>query len=577
MLLLALSVAASGPSGTLPVIHINLNNGGEVPPKTEGYAEAVYWLDANGCAGVESVGSEASPLALGIRGRGNYTWVGFDKKPYRLKLAKKASFAGLPKSKHWALLAHADDNRGFMRNATGFAISRLAGLAWTPGDVPVEVVLNGEYRGLYFLTETVRVDADRVDVVNTDDAVEDWLEANPGKTAADYPWTDEEATGGWLVEIDNYDDADQIKLPSLQGDNYTLRVTYDTPSDYITDAQKAFLRSEFETIDRLIIEGDRSLCEWSDKVDLTSAAKFFVVNQLVGNYESYHGSCKMWRRQGSDEKWHFGPVWDFGSAFQSDASMVQPIWVEQPHTQHWIKAMYEFPAFKDEVCRVYAELMDGGFEEIYDYQNNLAGKIGMAAKADYARWPEYGNEDVAARTERVQAMLRKSVAYCDRLFGYERETDPDVPSGDIYLRGSDLGNAWGANPEYRFRHAGSDVYELPLERISGEFKIAGEDWNSGNIDFGGPKNIEKDKETELTFRGGNMTVAGGEMRDVVLRFDWKKKTLTVASPSALGVVEAAGEAAAVYYNLQGMAVERPASGNVYIRVSGGESHLVLIP
>ena len=123
---------------------------------------ASLYLDANGVSGIEPVGSAEAPVSLKIKGRGNYTWTGFDKKPYRLKFDKKVSIMGMKKNKHFGLLAHADDDLGFLRNAVGFELSRRLGLAWTPTAEPVEVFLNGDYIGLYFLTELVRVDPDRV-------------------------------------------------------------------------------------------------------------------------------------------------------------------------------------------------------------------------------------------------------------------------------------------------------------------------------------------------------------------------------------------------------------------------------
>lgn len=170
MLGMSIAATAVGPSGSLPVMYINTENHEEIKSK-EDYLAATYYIE-----GVDGFGTAETPLALQIRGRGNYTWTGYDKKPYRLKLDKKAELFGMNNSKHWALLAHADDNQGFMRNITGFQLARLIGFDYTPAEQPCEVVLNGEYIGLYFLTETVRVDKKRVNVYDWDGAVEDWID-----------------------------------------------------------------------------------------------------------------------------------------------------------------------------------------------------------------------------------------------------------------------------------------------------------------------------------------------------------------------------------------------------------------
>ena len=175
---------ADSHSGTLPVLHINTENNQEITTK-EYYINATYWLESND-PNIESIGTADSPVDTEIKARGNYTWSGFDKKPYKLKLAKKTKFMGMDKNKHFALLAHADDNMGFMRNITGFELSRRLGLAWTPMDSPVEYYLNGDYKGLYFVTQTIRIDETRVNITEQDDLATEGVD------------------GGWLVEIDNY-------------------------------------------------------------------------------------------------------------------------------------------------------------------------------------------------------------------------------------------------------------------------------------------------------------------------------------------------------------------------------------
>ena len=455
MLGMSIAATAVGPSGSLPVMYINTENHEEIKSK-EDYLAATYYIE-----GVDGFGTAETPLALQIRGRGNYTWTGYDKKPYRLKLDKKAELFGMNNSKHWALLAHADDNQGFMRNITGFQLARLIGFDYTPAEQPCEVVLNGEYIGLYFLTETVRVDKKRVNVYDWDGAVEDWIDeqeeaGNPGKTLADYMNENEipadYTTGGWLVEIDNYDElagGEQIHVGTHQQHpqsdwNHKIMITYDSPCDYITDAQKQWLASEFTAIDDMVFDSDKDNCRWAEKVDLTDLAKFFIVNQLVGNYESFHGSCKLWHAKGENEKWHFGPVWDFGSSFQEGRDMSKPIW-DSEYVQHWIEEMYKFPAFQQEVARVYNEFMaTNPIESLKEYQAQYAARIERAAQADKQRWPQYGNDNISDKLRNVQNKLQSAInAMPNIISGAEDTSDP---TSYIYLRG-EL-NGWGTSDKF---------------------------------------------------------------------------------------------------------------------------------
>lgn len=143
------------PTYTLPILYINVDDSKEIVSK-EDYLWADYWLDSSADASVESIGSEMFPRRLQIRGRGQSTWTRWEKKPYKIKLETKEDLLGLSKNKHYALLPNAED-RSMIKNFMGFELSRKIGMAWTPRTIPIELVLNGQYWGIYFVTENIRV------------------------------------------------------------------------------------------------------------------------------------------------------------------------------------------------------------------------------------------------------------------------------------------------------------------------------------------------------------------------------------------------------------------------------------
>ena len=315
-----MAVRAAEPSGSLPVLYVNTVGGASIDSK-ETYVNATYYLDPKG-HDVLPLGSRDAQLPLEIRGRGNYTWTDFEKKPYRLKLGEKAELMGCASSRHFALLAHADDNQGFLRNAIGFELSRILEMPWTPDDKPVELVLNGDYKGLYFLTETVRVAKKRVNVTEQ----------------ADLSATD--VDGGWLVEIDNYDTDPHISVMEKSPEPYEIYFTYQSP-EQLSQAQRDFLQAEMERINTLVYDADKSNCRWADYVDLDQLARYYVVQELVDDYEAFHGSCYLYRERGATEKWHFGPVWDFGNAFVFSKN--DYIFEGREWHQVWIGEMCKFP------------------------------------------------------------------------------------------------------------------------------------------------------------------------------------------------------------------------------------------
>ena len=383
---------AVNPSGTLPVMYINTENNTPVTSK-DNYLNATYYLDAKGIAGYENIGSASAPLAMEIKGRGNYSWTGFNKKPYRIKLAEKQPLLGMIKNKHFTLLAHADDakdKKGYMRNGIGFELSKMIGLAWTPEAKPLEIVMNGDYIGLYFLTEHIRVDKDRVNIVEQEDEETDA----------------QKITGGWLVEIDNYDSDPHITIK--EGGKTTMWVTYKTP-EVLSSEQETYLTQQIKMLDNLIY-GDKNSNELWQHLDMDALARFYIVQELTDNYESFHGSCYLYKDMGDDQKWKFGPVWDFGSAFNRDKS--QYIYQGDVWHNHWIPEICKFPAFMQHVKTIWKEFYPNRFNDIYTFTANQLTLLKTAAAVDAQRWPDYsGNADLTKRISQINDRLRKNAEW----------------------------------------------------------------------------------------------------------------------------------------------------------------------
>ena len=136
-------------SGTLPTVFINTENKWGVITKEEYIKASMYIVNPDGTM----FASPESPTELNIRGRGNSTWRDVVKKPYKLKFLEKTALLGMKKNKHFTLLPHYLDWWGYLQNPVGFRLSEKMGLAYTTHQEPVEVVMNGAYIGIYFLTE----------------------------------------------------------------------------------------------------------------------------------------------------------------------------------------------------------------------------------------------------------------------------------------------------------------------------------------------------------------------------------------------------------------------------------------
>ena len=98
-----------------------------------------------------------------IRCRGNSSYLWYDKKPLRLKLDEKHKVLGLSKARNWVLLANYRDVTDMM-NTFVFEAGEWLGLPFTNHTRYVELFVNGDYRGVYQLTEQVQQNKNRVNV-----------------------------------------------------------------------------------------------------------------------------------------------------------------------------------------------------------------------------------------------------------------------------------------------------------------------------------------------------------------------------------------------------------------------------
>ena len=148
----------------LPVIYIDTEDGKAITSKSN-YISASLRIQGNSEYEQQYVGTTE------IRGRGNSSWNTYPQKPYKLKLSKKTNLFGFSKSKHWVLISNWTD-RSCLRNYTASRLAKQLGIigmnmTW------VDVVLNGEVKGCYMLSQHIRVDKNSVDIFDWEKEAED--------------------------------------------------------------------------------------------------------------------------------------------------------------------------------------------------------------------------------------------------------------------------------------------------------------------------------------------------------------------------------------------------------------------
>jgi len=307
-----------------------------------------------------------------IRGRGNSTWINFDKKPYRLKFDEKTDLFGMGKSKDWILLANALD-LAMMRNFTVFRMAQqFEGCKYTTDCEFAHVYLNGQYNGLYLITEKVEEGKNRVEVG-------DGLDDN------DMPLAPEDS--GFLMEVGgDLDDGDRgfypVKYSSI---NIPYTAIKSPEVDVITDEQYEYIVDYFDQVQKAIFEDDfDTLCELAD---IQSFVDSFICTQyiLAGDM----GHC-FYAYKEPGGKLALGPLWDYDQAAgisTHGGANYQGYEAASPHP--WYVKLIQNEQFRAMVKESWMEQYDY-IHGIPDMLYELAETYRVDIDYNYRRWKVLG-------------------------------------------------------------------------------------------------------------------------------------------------------------------------------------------
>ncbi len=291
----------------LSTVYLNTNEGHAIDTRTR-YFEGGFSMTASSkipaCAAVANVPKST------MKGRGNYSW-SFSKKSFTLKIDKSQDLCGMGKSKKWALVSNAYDKtllRAAVANNLG---SKLNHMAWTPKSTPVDLYINGSYRGSYALIERIAIDPIRVNI--------DELKADGQATDPNNPNNvDPNVTGGYLLEWDFRKGADRnIKV----GSRGYVGIK-DPEDDYdATGAKtnKGISPQQVAWIDHYLDDADAALFGsnfkddtngWKKYIDIGSAVDYYIAMEMMKPVDgNMWASVYMYKPRG--DKLRFGPLWDF--------------------------------------------------------------------------------------------------------------------------------------------------------------------------------------------------------------------------------------------------------------------------
>lgn len=377
----ALVAAFPQAIAALPRLVIETRNSAPITSK-EVYVDAVFRLSRL------AQPDQVDVVNGRIRGRGNSTW-GQPKNPYKVQFSNDASYArvadvlGMPRNRNWALLADYFD-RSLLRNQVALSLGNSSafrdGLKWTPSGQHVEVWLNGDYVGVYLLTEDIRIDPARLAIrrMSTDPAAG-------------------EVDGGYIAEVDQ-------RLDCYAGDVLDLQlvtpqavpICIDTPDETaITPQQLAWIKAEL-----LRVEADLYGLRRLDGLNLPSFADWYLVQELLRNNDAlFVSSDFLWKDSAraadpADRLVNMGPLWDFdraaGNVNYNDNWMVDGCWVSKDYLPNWFAALFQSPQFVElTLSRWHAKRQAIG-SYLTGALAAYSRRVGPAARRNFERWPVLG-------------------------------------------------------------------------------------------------------------------------------------------------------------------------------------------
>lgn len=376
---------ANAQTGTLPVMYIETLNHQPITSKTV-YIPGTYFLVDNQNPDF-NIGSAESPMSLEIRGRGHSSWRGV-KKPYKIKLAEKTPLLGMNKHKHWALL------RFYESTVAGMQMGNIMGMDWTPSTRPVEVVLNGDYLGLYLLTETNRIDKNRLNIYEQPN------------------WNEDENTipYGWLVEVDNYYETNQISI--RENDSWNLRLTYHSP-DSLSTAQRQWLVGEFQDINAAIYDKDKINSTWEQMIDVDAMARYFIIQEVLDNSDGFHGSFYLHKDRKDDARWIAGPLWDLSCNQREKTDYTFRMKTSYGFTPHWIGELIQDTDFCNAVKDAWEEFYPREVQPLMDYIDEHLLLCSDSFEQEKVQWNFTNQDPLEVRVDRLKSALLANIEWFD--------------------------------------------------------------------------------------------------------------------------------------------------------------------
>lgn len=441
-----LSMAQSFTDSNLPIVIIDTDGGVPIPdePKVLGNMKIIwhqdgsrnYMSDANNPEFLNYDGR------IGIELRGSSSQMP-DKKPYGFETLmddditnNNVSLLGMPKENDWILNSLAFDQTG-MRDFLSYELSEKLG-QYAPRRVYCEVVINGQYNGLYVFLEKIKADDGRVNIEKDGGYI-----TKADKTTGDDPvaWRmiEHGSTGWWPSYVD-------------------FIHHYPKPDD-ITPSQHNYIKSVFLDLDEKAADHNTSITDGIPAIiDIPSFVDFMMIAEFASNVDVYTYSTFFHKDRNG--KLRAGPVWDYNLAYGYDEFGYRSrydVWQfnnQDNNGPEFFNELFETPEFRCYFAKRWFELSSEG--NMLDY-NVLCSRIDEidewiteAIGRDNIRWHQMYQHDYYV--EDMQEWILDRINWLNNNVGSYNDCDdidlPPLVISRIHYHPADLDSINGNRLEF---------------------------------------------------------------------------------------------------------------------------------
>lgn len=329
------------------------------------------------------------------------------------------SLLNFPSENDWVLNALAFDP-SMIRDYLSYTLGNMLG-NYSPRVKFVEVVVNNDYKGVYILTEKIKIDSDRVDLKKLK------------KDDNDAP----DVTGGYIIKADKTTGGDFVAWALPNANGWQTDFLLDSPkSEDITNQQNNYIESVFTELALKAQNNNSSIFNgFPSIIDIPSFVDFMIMSEFTSNPDSYQFSTYFHKDKGG--KLRAGPIWDYNLTFGNDLFLwdfdrsLHNVWqfdFENTGPKFW-KQLFNNSTFKCYFSKRWNELTGINkalsFSSIENLINETVILLNESQKREQERWNTV--EDQLTNIDEMKSWIQNRLTWIKNNIGSSSNCNNSTP------------------------------------------------------------------------------------------------------------------------------------------------------